>query len=105
MWRLPKREVSFIRTGPQPFPTTFRQAKVEDAAPHVVDFPRGQVAQSVEQRTENPRVDGSIPPLPMSFPNMVHTLKAEDSGQNSIPVISLGNGEPSRSYELHLADC
>ena len=30
-------------------------------------FPRGQVAQSVEQRTENPRVDGSIPPLP-TFP-------------------------------------
>ena len=25
--------------------------------------PLGQVAQLVEQRTENPRVDGSIPPL------------------------------------------
>ena len=24
---------------------------------------RGRVAQSVEQRIENPRVDGSIPPL------------------------------------------
>ena len=28
----------------------------------------GQVAQSVEQRTENPRVGGSIPPLPTFFP-------------------------------------
>ncbi|SJM92030.1 hypothetical protein CRENPOLYSF2_2500006 [Crenothrix polyspora] len=26
-----------------------------------------QVAQSVEQRTENPRVDGSIPPLGTIF--------------------------------------
>ena len=26
-------------------------------------FPGGQVAQLVEQRTENPRVGGSIPPL------------------------------------------
>ncbi|CEG57534.1 protein of unknown function [Legionella fallonii LLAP-10] len=25
--------------------------------------PRGQIAQSVEQRIENPRVGGSIPPL------------------------------------------
>ena len=25
----------------------------------------GQIAQLVEQRTENPRVDGSIPPLAM----------------------------------------
>ncbi len=29
----------------------------------------GQVAQSVEQRTENPRVDGSIPPL-ATIPNI-----------------------------------
>ena len=29
--------------------------------------PLGQVAQLVEQRTENPRVDGSIPPLATSF--------------------------------------
>ena len=28
---------------------------------------KGQVAQSVEQRTENPRVGGSIPPLAISF--------------------------------------
>ncbi len=27
----------------------------------------GQVAQSVEQRTENPRVGGSIPSLPTNF--------------------------------------
>ena len=27
----------------------------------------GQVAQSVEQRTENPRVGGSIPPLATTF--------------------------------------
>ena len=27
------------------------------------DTERAQVAQSVEQRTENPRVGGSIPPL------------------------------------------
>ena len=26
-------------------------------------FERGQIAQLVEQRIENPRVDGSIPPL------------------------------------------
>jgi hypothetical protein len=29
----------------------------------VPDFRRGQIAQLVEQRIENPRVDGSIPPL------------------------------------------
>ena len=28
----------------------------------------GQVAQLVEQRTENPRVGGSIPPLATSYP-------------------------------------
>ena len=32
-----------------------------------VTFQSGQVAQSVEQRTENPRVDGSIPPLTRFF--------------------------------------
>ena len=30
--------------------------------------PLGQVAQLVEQRTENPRVDGSIPPLATNIP-------------------------------------
>ena len=30
---------------------------------YIPDAPRAQVAQSVEQRTENPRVGGSIPPL------------------------------------------
>ena len=34
------------------------QSFCKDKAPH-----RGQVAQLVEQRTENPRVGGSIPPL------------------------------------------
>lgn len=28
---------------------------------------KGQIAQSVEQRTENPRVGGSIPPLGTTF--------------------------------------
>ena len=32
----------------------------------------GQVAQSVEQGTENPCVDGSIPPLPTIFPSFFH---------------------------------
>ena len=30
--------------------------------------PRGQIAQLVEQRTENPRVVGSIPTLATIFP-------------------------------------
>ena len=30
---------------------------------HITVHPNAQVAQSVEQRTENPRVGGSIPPL------------------------------------------
>ena len=40
----------------------------------IVSFSHGQIAQLVEQRTENPRVDGSIPPLatiPMFFLNSV----------------------------------
>ena len=32
-------------------------------APYKKKHQKAQVAQSVEQRTENPRVDGSIPPL------------------------------------------
>ncbi len=33
----------------------------------LASFKTGQIAQSVEQRTENPRVDGSIPSLANSF--------------------------------------
>ena len=33
-----------------------------------LDRAQAQVAQSVEQRTENPRVGGSIPPLGILFP-------------------------------------
>ena len=36
---------------------------------HYID---GSVAQSVEQRTENPRVDGSIPPLPIPKSNKIN---------------------------------
>ena len=35
----------------------------------------GQIAQLVEQRTENPRVGGSNPPLgTISFPNKINPL-------------------------------
>jgi hypothetical protein len=34
-----------------------------------------QVAQLVEQRTENPRVGGSIPPLGTTFLSKINTLK------------------------------
>jgi hypothetical protein len=33
----------------------------------VPGFRRGQIAQLVEQRIENPRVDGSIPPLATTY--------------------------------------
>ena len=33
-----------------------------------MSHPCGQIAQLVEQRTENPRVGGSIPPLGTTFP-------------------------------------
>ena len=36
-----------------------------------------QVAQSVEQRTENPRVDGSIPPLGTTAKNQATPQKAQ----------------------------
>ncbi len=36
-----------------------------------------QVAQSVEQRTENPRVDGSIPPLGTNYKKLSNTSKAQ----------------------------
>ena len=36
-------------------------------------FAFGQVAQSVEQGTENPRVGGSIPPLATIFINKIET--------------------------------
>ena len=36
-----------------------------------------QVAQSVEQRTENPRVDGSIPPLGTTIKNLNSSYKAQ----------------------------
>jgi hypothetical protein len=35
-------------------------------------FPGGQVAQLVEQRTENPRVGGSIPPLATNKINAIN---------------------------------
>ncbi len=33
-------------------------------------FKQGQIAQLVEQRTENPRVGGSIPPLTTTLLNL-----------------------------------
>ncbi len=54
---------------------------------------RAQVAQLVEQRTENPRVGGSIPPLgtilPTALPIQIHfTLEefffeGDDHGENT----------------------
>jgi hypothetical protein len=38
-----------------------------------------QVAQSVEQRTENPRVDGSIPPLGTTTKKLQHLKKCPGS--------------------------
>jgi hypothetical protein len=37
--------------------------------------PIGQVAQLVEQRTENPRVGGSIPPLATNNPCQIQYLE------------------------------
>ena len=49
----------------------------EGIPPQVTAIPSyGQVAQSVEQRTENPRVDGSIPPLPISQPKKNQEVSA-----------------------------
>ena len=46
-------------------------AKGLPSPPGACRFPRpGQVAQLVEQRTENPRVGGSSPPLPSLWDHM-----------------------------------
>ena len=41
---------------------------------HVRAVPDAQVAQSVEQGTENPRVGGSIPPLGTIIPTPIELL-------------------------------
>src|SRR5579875_3992541 len=43
-------------------------------APSRLPLTEAQVAQSVEQRTENPRVGGSIPPLGTIFPAFQTTV-------------------------------
>ncbi len=45
-----------------------------DPSPSYIYRPNGQVAQLVEQRTENPRVGGSIPSLAIHFHNSLHLI-------------------------------
>ncbi len=47
----------------------FSRGKIHEILDKITIFP-GQVAQSVEQRTENPRVGGSNPSLTTIFQNI-----------------------------------
>ena len=63
--------------------------------------PLGQVAQLVEQRTENPRVDGSIPPLATIFksPNSFRAF----SRLPVAPVLAGLRGFASRASPLNIS--
>ena len=66
----------------------------------------GQIAQSVEQRTENPCVAGSIPVLATSVGALYVLLLFSLAGENGIPtelVVSLNH--PKQIFKNILEDC
>lgn len=66
----------------------------------------GQIAQSVEQRTENPCVAGSIPVLATLVGALYVLLLFSLAGENGIPtelVISLNH--PKQIFKNILEDC
>ena len=62
-------------------------------------YGHGQVAQSVEQRTENPRVGGSIPPLATTFLTSVEAAVYQGRSLSSEPGTS-GPRDCSRSLRF-----
>jgi hypothetical protein len=56
-----------LSTGEGRFPISQGLAVPALVWPAASGMPKAQVAQLVEQRTENPRVGGSIPPLGTSI--------------------------------------
>ena len=73
---------------------------------YVFSFKCGQIAQLVEQRTENPCVAGSIPVLATSVEALYVLLLFSLAGENGIPtelVISLNH--PKQIFKNVLEDC
>jgi hypothetical protein len=68
---------------------------------------RGQVAQLVEQRTENPRVGGSIPPLAIER-EVLKTTRYRNGGHLMMAAVSAffarNSPELEERHELRIAE-
>ena len=81
----PRRPMGAYRRRPRKKPLTQSTTHGITHSPScTTSCARGQVAQSVEQRTENPRVGGSIPSLATIFLSRVYSLRTSSEIKSTL---------------------